>query len=475
MDLIQSKRKFIVRKIALSIVALAMLAGCSDQSAQQEANQVKLLDDALALIHQAEQGYVPKQGADRFDPPEDQFRKIELQAYRQNKLSQAIGRLQPLTKGESNLQWITVLANRLLADAHTASARDMSRDAMADWSALANRCVTLLSYAGSINQAQSRLILCGDESHLVDAMNDDLKKTRHQLDDQRSAADRKKEQIDQLNQSIVDLDVKRDQTVAEARQLTEQAYLVQGHEKQDLENQAAETEMVAYKYGSQAQQIVVHRDRYDLELMMLEEEIRLTEELDASISQQIDKATKRQQNSQRLADAARQDQNEVAKLLDEEFGQIKTTYRQTVEQPLASAAEAVGSAITALEAAEGKVRGKDKEDIQHELLAKQVAKIHILSDDFISSGSFGRTIGLLAVSASSSRNLDVTSYDSEYAKLVTRQSHLASEAANLAKEANQLAESLADPGTDPFVDHHREYLAQYKNEIGAHRLLESWR
>lgn len=464
-----------MRKIALSIVAIAMLTGCSDQSAQQESNKVKLLDDALALIHQSEQGYVPKQGADRFDPPEDQFRKIELQAYRQNKLSQAIGLLQPLAKGGNDLQWITVLANRLLADVHAASARDISRDAMADWSALANRCITLLSYAGSIRQAQSRLILCGDESHLVDAMNDDKKITHRQLDDQRSAADRKKEQLDQLNQSIADLDVKRDQTVAKARQLTEQAYLAQGHEKQDLENQASETEMVAYKYGSQAQQIAVHRDRYDLELVMLKEEIRLTEALDASISQQMDKAAKRQQNRQQLADAARKDQNEVAKLLNEEFGQIKTAYRQTVEQPLATAAEAMGSAITALKSAEGKVRGKDKEDVQHELLAKQVAKIHTLSDDFISSGSFGRTIGLLAASASAARNLDIKSYGREYDELVKRQSYLATEAVNLADKADQLAESLADPGTDPFVDRHREYLAHYKNEIDTHRLPESWR
>ena len=125
--------------LATAAVAVSVLTGCDEQAAQFAAAQQKL-DQALAVMAVAQQGYVAA---------DDQAQTQGIQDFRQQRLAQTHADLrQVLTSGSPDQK---AVAGRLLSSVLLSSARYTTRDAIAEYAQLAARSQIL---TGALHAAE---------------------------------------------------------------------------------------------------------------------------------------------------------------------------------------------------------------------------------------------------------------------------------------------------------------------------------
>ncbi|MEE9212120.1 MAG: hypothetical protein V3U29_05645 [Phycisphaeraceae bacterium] len=458
-----------MRTFALAIVMLALLTGCSDRSAREHAEKQKALNEALELFRQAESGYVPEQTG---------MKSADLAGYRQKKLKDAADTLRQVTDTSSGPAWVRLQANQLLAEADASAARATARDAMGNWASLANRSATLLSLLGIAEQAASRMTLFDvDQTPLVNRLLDDQNNTQRTLGELRRAAAQLNEKIDELTTSITQLTDKRDQTLANAQRVREQAFGAEGQQKYDLEDEAASIVRTANSLDAQAQHLGVKHNVFNSELNRVEHQIQLAEEVLAAIGRQIDDANNHQLASQQQIEAARADRDAAVDQLETEFHSIAQDYRQKVEQPLGQAAQTMTDAVSALEQAQKLAKSADRQAVQLELVSAQVGQVYILTNHIIACGDFGHTTAAIAAGADRLAP-DRRNFAEQYHKLRQVQARLIQEALATIEAAKSVAQALADGGHSNEVreiaNEQLAHLDNYARRIGTAQLEETW-
>jgi len=303
-----------MRNMVLTMAGLGLLAACSDPSVSERRAAREQVQQAMALVTDAETGFVP-QGQEstvsvQIDGRTVKDQQADLQAHRQEVLGQAADKLKPmLDKGSVSQQ---VAVRQLLADIYASNASYQSRHAMTQWAILANRGATLLSYIFSIDRTTARAnSFQNDEAPLLAQLQQNQQETEHRINNLQDQVDQLQQQIGQLSQHIRDREAQVNEAVAHAQQLKDQAFVSHGPSRYTLYDEATQAQRRADRASSQAEQAQVKLDVFQSELAILEKQLHLALETGQIIDQEIANAQQRQRRAQNVRQSARTEKDQV--------------------------------------------------------------------------------------------------------------------------------------------------------------------
>ena len=387
-----------MRKIVfVSALAIGLTVGCVDRQASDRQVAREKFNQALGLIAQANQGFVPQgQEAEsqlEVDGQTVTARQADIHAYRQTMFVQAAAALEEILDMGSVAQRVST--RRVLAEVYAAQVRYAAGQAMAQWVVLADQEATLMSSLGSVSRAESRLqLLNADQETFLTHLRKDQSDTQEQIDQATQESDELAKQMADLSQQIDVLNAEIKQGQALARQLQGQAIVATQSQRQyDLYDQSAAAQRQSHIASAKAQQLAVQLDIVQSKHAMLKKQAGFGQQASETLGQQVDDAVQRQ--ASRPLDEARAAKSDAQEQLMTRFNQIAKTYDESVDTVLDSAVEKISEAIDLLsvipEAPEA-----DKSLVQLEKLSHMVDKTHLLTEHILAASSHGQVLDVVS-------------------------------------------------------------------------------
>ncbi len=425
------------------------LAGCNSEASQQAEAQ-RHLDAAMAKLRQANAGYVPQaQGG--------AGKSTGLLVYRQATMDSAYEDLNKVMK-LNNAPQQQARALRMGAEIDASAALHAASEAADENAVLAGRTTSLLGYLSALEGSAIRA------QSLEPQTADSLAKLAEEIQRQTARREQLTTEVDDLTSQVraVTEKVQRftdlaDEGNAQAQALREKAFVTQGEQMYELQDQASDLErQAAIQSAAAGQEQVIAADlsgRLKLTQAQLATADRLLDELTGQV-----KATRA--DTARLTDESAKAQAqsaEASKTLAEEFGQIVSVHENAIQKRMTAAGQKVDKAVAGLEkavtlAGQSKDRAAAAENqrmTQLQLLAAYVDQAHIASTHAIYLGDLAGTTGTLASSASRIVPQDADAYTAQYDKLVANQAELNDKAAQAIEAGQELARELAPEGSTP--------------------------
>lgn len=377
--------------------------GCADPSAAEQQNLRKQLEQAIALIHAAEAGFVPdgsetpnagppsltiagrNPSAETADPDYAKFWSVDLQAYRLKKLEEATQILESIfDKGSNSLQ---ITSRRLLGDAYAAQINEQTRLAMTHWTQLAHEASDLYSRKmDAIRAAWNSKKFESDEAEVqvlaaIRQTQTDGQKRLIDLDNAIADLRSKSEQLTQVTQS---LRAAADEATALALELRTKALVAVDKQQDELYNQAQQTQRRADKAAADARQAQVNQDLYDSELAILTQQKRLIRESQRSLSDQASDAEARRREISQKRQESLNDKAISLGAMEEKSNQILSAWAEGVDKPFGLAAQRAEDGVNVLKKALPLATDLEtKRLVQLDLLARMVQKAHVLSSHLL--------------------------------------------------------------------------------------------
>jgi len=455
------------------MVVAALMVGCADQQAAQHASAKAKFDQALAALDQAGQGYVPVSGDQPVQPTLDGFRRA--------KLNEAAAFLDDVVKLGSPLQQQG--ARLLLADIHASAAREARRDGMDAWADMANRSAALINTIVAIQRSAGRAeSLRVDDSLLLRNLESERDNTSRLLGEYKHTLTDLDKRIVDLQGNIERLDQKRQEFVAQAQSLRDQAFAASGTERYDLYNQAAEVTRKAEQTGAEADKLKVNLDIYQSERLILQRQILAADRFLESVTAQIADTQQRTGEMHAAADESEQRRDDLMQSLRENVDALAAEYDANVETKLDEATDAIVLAVAVGQEAVD-AGGEGVRAAKLELLGKITTRVHILTSHILAKGDLGQTLAVLADRAGGGDHPlmpeQAESFQKSVARLAEEQRALIADAFDAISQGQEVASELiqgaaeTDPGAaiaraqQSQLDSYRQRIARIRMTVAA--------
>lgn len=449
--------------LSLALPGVTLLsAGCEPQADGGDPD----LEQAIELIHLASEGYVPANRTDAFDA-------LDVEGFRQAALQEALSHLESAARrGEPEQR---VAAQQMMADIHASAARSAARRANTAYSELVTTA-GMTAQLRIVSQAHLRLRLFDRDRSVV------RRELEREVERQRGDRDRLRSLASELEEEIAALVEERDghrEQASEARakhhELREQAFLLEGDEYYDLLDEATRAERRAAAAEVEAERVDVQLERRRSELVAVESELAGIESVLADVATQLEKWEQREAVHSDELDRVQPEHQAAAEELVARFDRATQRYDERVREPFLAADEHITEAIDRLESLVSQASGSQRHEVQQDLLAKRVAKVHLLSDHVIAAGGFAHTLGILARQAP---RVMPEAFDADvFARARDRVAAQQREVAEATESAVQVARTLAselgnvnDQQLQRFSDRQRAILARYQETVRRHAL-----
>ena len=366
---------------------LSLQVGC-DQTAAEAARSRATLAEAVGLVEQAEQGFVPD-GAERASP-------------RDHRLSRLEGAAEALTPIADDPDAPTRnQARQLLAQVHLSVARAKATDAANQFAAVRTRTTGVTSYLSAVGRVDRMIQLrATDTAPTIE----DIRAAERGIEEDRSRYTARMAELslekERVTEQAKQAGAESDRAFAEARQLQDQADAAADPAQQrSLIAQAYQARQRGAEALNRAQLAEIDAANIDAQVKPLQTELDLYQQM----ATQLDALRQRVQQQGERADtdvsAARSLKDEAVTEVSEQYRQLSEMYEQQVAQPLNAAAESARRAVTLLQAAlQDASDSGARQAIEFDLLAARVEEAAILTRHARYARTFARIADTLAQS-----------------------------------------------------------------------------
>lgn len=425
--------------LAALIAALLFAPGCDQQTAQYNTAQEQL-DRALELYAAAQQGYAPVSNG----------QPGSLQAYRQAQMASAIDELQNVINTGSPQQKAT--AARLLADIHLSAARYATRDALAEYAALAARTPVLEASLQAAERASAQVQRSDvDYDEALARLAGDV----NTLDQQRSELSQQAQtllgQIDQHRAAQTEQRTIAQQQMAQAQAAGQQAFIATGDKQAEYQQAADAAERRAGEASAAAEKRQVQIDLLQRRLDVVNRQLETIQSQIANLQQQTEQTRRLQADTDRAVTAANEQMQQQARELSGEFEALSAIYNQTVMPTLSNAADRAASAVDLLAGA----AAQDK-------LSARLDQVHVNTERAIVAGSWSAVLDMVATIAEQAGLPDAKRYREAQQQAATQRARAVEAAQEAIGAARELVDSLGDAASVQAAQ-----LDRYAQHLGA--------
>lgn len=430
----------------LSPICLVVWSGClaavgavgCDSEASKQAEAARELEQAITTIDRAQLGFVPDAEGET---------AVDVQAYRQSKLDEAIDPLEVAIERGSPEQ--AAAAASLRSDIAASRAMRRTQQALAASRRLFSDAQTLVSRVIEADAAEARLAVL--ERDLGPAEQTYRKASSERADARQALSVQRRELTSQLESLRERAQAFRDeaQTASEAASdLEDRAFLAEGEAQYELQDQAAEAQREAAAARAQAEQLEVQADRLEVTLGLIEQRIAALGEAADALTQRA-KASREQQTELAAQRAeALQVRDDAVKALVDEVDRLTGAFDQEVNQPLTQAADTLRGVMDILETVQNKpgIDSAQETELRLSMLSRHADLAHVLSHHAGVCGDFTNTI---AIAAAAADRLPPSAQPMVQAleELQARRAKLAQATAEVVSTGSELARELEDGST----------------------------
>jgi len=427
------------------LIAVGLLAGCSDREAAKRHEALVGLENAIALARTADRGFVPFDQADG-EPP------ISLQAYRNDRNGKVTQALEVLSRDAPADQRASV--KRLLSGYHSSDARYQTRDAANHWTDLAGRISHLLGRMMTIDRIDHRAsILETDETPMLEEVGSELEARRSKQGSLEKKVAQHEASIAELNQQIDDLDRQKQLILLEAAGLRRHAFVEKGQQNLEMQRQAAAVQSEAMKLEKQMQELILDRDGVQDKYRIDREQLALYADSTQWLEEVIEQSRAIQATTQDARQEALDAKANQSELMYQRFEKIHASFNEQVDRQLTEAAEEAAKAASVL----GGARGSDLER-----LAAQMTHLYVITQHIMVCRTYGRSLDLLAARADRLVPQRAGSFRATAQDIHKKRDELVAKADQIDADATELVDGLSDEG---MSSQYQRYLTNYRQRV----------
>jgi|GEM_PF-4444554 len=472
--------------LVVVVTLLSLLVAC-DQRAQQRAAADKQFEQALRALDAANLGFVPTEReehtlsddslssyAGSIGSGDMEAEQADVEVYRQAKLEEAVAALEPIIQNGLPRQQRD--ARRLTADIYASRARFIEREAMTNWAALSNRSTVLVSYMIAAARAQARVRSYDVDDQLLRLrLEDDKSKARDQLDSYNRQAKTLELEVSQLKSQIKKLRDEAQKHRDKQQKLKNEAFPLEGDQRWETYNRAAEEETKAHALESKAQQLSFDLDIAASRLDILNKQIQFTQKFLKSVDRELENTLLRNEEIKSARGEAGEEQQLREENFIEEMGSIVKAYNEAVQTKFAEAVEVADKAIEQLEQAAQSASGQEKREIEFEKCAKLLNKLEIYVSHAMTSNDIGGKLATISQRASADEETAVMGTRSTFISTTAKQFSddqilVLSDAKSVVGDSIALANSLIQGAADDDslagdVNRQRAIIERYNDRL----------
>ncbi|MFA9477472.1 hypothetical protein ACERK3_04105 [Phycisphaerales bacterium AB-hyl4] len=441
---------------ATSLFALAPLVGCDEQ---RQGSAQRQLDAAVATINEAQLGFV------------SDVEESNLAEHRLETLGQAANNLRAvITDGDRDQQ---VIARRLLADIHATATQGMLRDAGREDAALRLRAGSIITQLGAYELANARVRRFDrDDALMIEQLNEEIREQRGSREQTQQRRERVAGELEQLREQRQQLRDQIDDAHGQARDLRDQAFVAEGDEQYELEEEAAQLVLRAEKQAAEAEQLEGQITIGEADLLLADQRIELIDSLVEELRDQVQKVEGQTAQTADWRDEAEADRNEAFETLREEFEQLIEAYHASVRDRYERVSERADEAADQASQAAQMASGRERPAARAELLARQGDQIRAFVNHADAISGLGLVLGIVVERVEATQPDAVRPFEEGFSDLVDRQERLAEEAELLIDAALELADELLGEGETiaEFAAAHRDWLNAQRDRLRDSRL-----
>lgn len=415
------------------VVSAAYLAGCDDHAAQVAQSRAQL-DEAIALINQAERGYVPESSGGAYGD------------YRLTKLDEAVGKLNEVI-GTGDVA-VKATAQRQMGNVRLAIARAKAADAVQAYDIIRGDSTALFNHLNEVERINALIrTRTGDGGSVIAALDEGDRMVA------RSRAE--------LSSSLSELNAAREQAVSRAEALfadaakqfnaaqkaEEKAFTIESsEERQSLHNAAYQAKQQGEAKRYQAQQQQIEADSLAAEIAPLQTEVELWDTMGQQISQLKSKAQTNQAEASRDVTAASAEKVQAVATVSTQYQNLTTVFNQQVKAPLDTAVADATAAVASYESALSAQSNMDKDAVSFELLAARTELAHLLTTQARLSSGFAEMVKAIAADPAVADHADASTYASQAQEFASQSDAYTSQARSVIGVGIEQAGSLSNSG-----------------------------
>ncbi len=435
--------------IALSVV---IMQGCSREASQHAAAQEQL-EKALDIIRQAELGYVP-----------DDVGNISYRDYRHQVLTSAADELNEVVNNGSKDQKLS--AQRLLADIYAHSARYAMRKATDEYAAVTSQSTRLFSYLIAADRISKRINqLSGDSAGIISILEDSERERKfEQLEIEQRLQDLYDQRSD-IETQIHTLRDKMDAAAAKAREIRDQAFIVQGEEQYDLYERANDIEQGINQLAARIEEQQTIIDDLAVTIKPLQAELELNLKILQMLQQQINDIETAEHTDRQDMAGAKKELTDQVDVLKKEFNEIIDQYHHRVDTKLTAAMKNMGTSVAMLDEAVSGSSRQMKTDVQRELLAKQLEQIQVAMHYLMITRGMTQTVSIVTDEARRLYLPETSIYVARLEAMQRIRNELINEATQYIERCRMLADQLAPGGESELLADVPDRLVNYEQQL----------
>lgn len=431
-----------LKKILTVLLLTGLAVGCAERQSAENARVRQAHQEVNALLGQASLAYVPGEQVD-----------VRWAAWRQDQQAKALETLQSVLKEGSVSQ--QVATRRLLADIHDSAARYQLASAIDQWADLSRESALLLSYLMVVDRADAQVRNFSiDQSSLIASL-------RKQTADIEKESQAHQKELEQWQAKARDLTAQFEAAHKQALSLGEQAstlrgqaFSLTGDERLASYEKAAQIAIQGNKASAEAQKLESQLGIARSQVALAERKLKLANDAIADGKKYIQNAIDNQTQQTTLRDKAQQDKQQAIDKLDSELAELVKNYQQVRETQFQSALARLDQAIELLEGALPLTNdSKIRREIQLDILARKVSRLHLLSIEATAAGDWAAKLAVVHQGASDAKRPGgamiadkAAFYDTTTQSAVQARDEIVANALTTANEATELATQLASQG-----------------------------
>lgn len=425
--------------------SLCLLPACSDSQSAQNAQVVRTHREVTQILNQAQRSYVPG----------DQPVETSLVSWRQDQQAQAQAKLQEILDQGTKAQQIAT--RRLAADIYDSAARAQIVEAVTQWTELSSRSSLLLSYLQAVDRADSQLRrFSGDSSNLVADMRAQADTLRKQSDAFQKELAQVQATVKELDQKLASLDQQLQKLTTQSASLRQQAFSQTGVERYQSYEKAAQAAISSNKVSAERQTLAAQRDIAQANAAVISRQLELSNEALKQIEAQTKAAQSSIEDQQRLKAKAQQDKTAAIEKLDSELEKVVADYKTLMDEGFGQALAQLDKAIDLLDDTVAMTDDNQmRRLVQLDLLARKVSRLHVLSMQSAAASDWARKLGVISQMATDTKRPGgamiagkSTFYETTAQSAANQLSQIIAEGLRTASEANELAATLTQGGSD---------------------------
>lgn len=375
-----------MKKVLPLILTAVIAAGCSDGQSAQSA-QVRLSQQEInKVLTQAQLPYVP----------DNKGGLTSRVAWRQQLQDKAQQQLQTILNQGTAAQKIT--SRKLSSDLYDSSARQQLIDVIHQWTELSDQSALLLGYLQAVDRANAQVQrFARSQSSLLADMNSQATELQQKSEAIQQELSQWQTKANDLSTQIGQLDQQTQKATDQAAQLREKAFSLTGKERFETYEKASKVALTANDISSKLQSAQAQLDLISSRNAILARQLELSNEAVNQIQEQMKLTQEAQQDQDRLKVRAQQEKEKAVEQLDTSLQKIVVQYKDLNEKGFAPIAEELDKAIKMLEDALPLATNNNaKRQIQLDLLARRVSKLHLLATQASASGDWARKVQVIA-------------------------------------------------------------------------------